>query len=217
MTRLPHAVNLVGFGRITGHRAIVVLLLFAAGFLLALPTMACAHIKRAHEGAFISTTVGFDQAHNSFVEVNRGMATSIQAIAAMEQPLIYSSDPDDQATLVGLESQATALWQADQTGDADSLQAQRHLATKVEALPHRARSWFTRADDRAKLKHACWLLHDAIEQDLQAYTYDMDALRLLGSATVPGAQSYLIQSQASLANAVAEGESASQVFHQLSE
>ena len=92
--------------RISGRRAVVVVLLLAAGFLLAMPSAADAHIVKAHRAQYAAMLKGWVTTHSQLEQYFDGCSSSLNAMSNAISQLLGSQDPNDQAALQTLEKSA---------------------------------------------------------------------------------------------------------------
>jgi hypothetical protein len=175
--------------RANSRFAIVVLLVIAAGVLLAVPATASAHIDSQHREVYLANLHNWGLYHDDFKEQVEVYATAVGGLADEEQPLIGSAEPTDVATLHDLESQAGDLWQVYLSG---SMTLSEHaFAHDVKVFYRSTESWCDKGADRIKLLRGTKQVSDSIGRSISWLKHAALAAQYLTQADVGDARQQL--------------------------
>jgi hypothetical protein len=92
--------------RAHGRLATVILVVVAAGLLLAVPATASAHVNAKHKKAYKATIEGIGKMYMEQETAFDKAESRLNQIEAQMEPLIGSTDPDQQAQLASLKAEA---------------------------------------------------------------------------------------------------------------
>lgn len=154
--RDPATKQLVRRARV--HRAIVVLMIVAAGVLLATPATAGAHVSKKHRVEYKKAIAAWRTTSDKFQRDLAGRTDMARDLANEEQRYVGSQDPDDIVNLLALQQTASA-WHA---ADKDYWDNSHEILQKgLTAFRKRATPWFKTKADKTALKKATEDLSDA--------------------------------------------------------
>jgi len=130
-----------------GRRMIIVLMVVAAGVLLALPAAAGAHVDKKYRAEYARTLDSYSKQFYRWETGYVNMETMLTDYADQIRPLIGSAEPNDQAELAALEHQAKI------THDNQELVMKgwsKTLKTSFEGFRAKGLRWFDSKAERSR-------------------------------------------------------------------
>jgi hypothetical protein len=94
---------MTSFGGTDGRRLVVVLMVIAAGVLLALPVTAGAHVAKKHKREYRASVEGCGTSMMRHKDAYDRIQIDVDGAADEIGPLLGSEDPADKANLAGLQ------------------------------------------------------------------------------------------------------------------
>ncbi len=133
--------KLTPFCRITGRRAIITMLVLAAGFLIAVPATADAHVVKAHRAQYAAMLKNWNLTHTQLEKYFDTSSSTLNSLSNDMSPLIGSTDPSD---LAHLQADETAAESASDVLTKAATNGRDRVDKKVVAARKKVRpSWFS--------------------------------------------------------------------------
>ena len=138
-----------------GRRMIIVLMVVAAGVLLALPATAGAHVDKKYRAEYTRTLDSYSRLFYRWETLYVNLEVMLTANANSIRPLIGSADPNDQAELAALEHRAKI------THDNQELVMKgwaKTLKASFNGFRAKGLRWFDSRSERARFVHQANLM-----------------------------------------------------------